>query len=281
MSNDYFLYILQDKSNFIKIRKITDNEHEIFKKASIFLNKLNTKLYFFRFVDYDYNELKNYKNAYNEDINNYPASIDNNTLLFEFFKLLHNYLSSTNLFLNQYSANVKRDYETELFDEFEELRRTLFDEHLSYKIIYELRNELHHSTLPGITINAQRESPTHPLEAKFYIQKNYLKVGKLKNDPKFQQLNDLIDIYEHMENMNSYLMILVKKILKYELDIHLDYYEFLKGLIDEIDIEGKPCIIRFKEYTSEGIKPNIVFLDTQLIELINKIKIFKEELIIE
>jgi len=278
MGDDYYLNVLHEKNNFKLIRKLTDEEYERFNKASIFMQKLNTKLYFFRMVDYDYIELKNFEKLYNDNINYYPLSVNFNDIIFSFFKLLNNYLSSVILFLNQYGANVKRDYEKELVDEFNELRNNLHYEHLSYRIIYELQNELRHSKIPDFTIKAKRSGYLKPLEAKFYIKKDYLNFGKLKKDSEFQELDDLIDIYKHMENMNSYLLELANKILKYELDIHFDYYEFLKSLINEVDIEGEVCVIKYNEFNEVKIQPNITFIDKRFIELINKIKMYKEVL---
>jgi len=278
MSDDYYLNVLHEKNNFKLIRKLTDEEYERFNKASIFMQKLNTKLYFFRMVDYDYIELKNFEKLYNTNINYYPLSVNVNEIIFSFFKLLNNYLSSVTLFLNQYGANVKRDYEKELVDEFNELRNNLHYEHLSYKIIYELQNEVRHSKIPDFTIKAKRSGYLKPLEAKFYIKKDYLNFGKLKKDSEFQELDDLIDIYKHMENMNSYLLELASKILKYELDLHLDYYEFLKSLIDEVDIEGEVCVMKYNEFSEVKIQPNITFIDKRFIELIDKIKMYKDVL---
>ena len=278
MRDDYYLNVLQEKNNFKLIRKLTDEEYERFNKASIFMQKLTTKLYFFIFVYYDYIELKNFEKSYNDNINYYPLSENVNEVIFSFFKLLNNYLSSVTLFLNQYGANVKRDYEKELVVEFNELRNNLHYEHLSYRIIYELQNEVRHSKIPDFTIKAKRSGYLKPLEAKFYIKKDYLNFGKLKNDVEFQELDDLIDIYKHMENMNSYLLELASKILKYELDLHLDYYEFLKSLINEVDIEGEVCIMNYNEFTEVQIQPNITFIDKRFIELIDKIKMYKDVL---
>lgn len=173
---------------------------------------------------------------------------------------------------------MKRDYEKELVDEFNELRNNLHYEHLSYRIIYELQNEVRHSKIPDFTIKAKRSGYLKPLEAKFYIKKDYLNFGKLKKDSEFQELDDLIDIYKHMENMNSYLLELASKILKYELDLHLDHYEFLKSLINEVDIECEVCVIKYNEFSEVKIQPNITFIDKRFIELINKIKMYKEVL---
>lgn len=278
MCDDYYLNVLQDKNNFKLIRKLTDEEYERFNKASIFMQKLNTKLYFFRMVDYDYIELKNFEKSYNDNINYYLISVNINEVIFSFFKLLNNYLSSVILFLNQYGANVKRDYEKDLVDEFNELRNNLHFEHLSYRIIYELQNEVRHSKIPAFTIKAKRSGYLKPLEAKFYIEKDYLNFGKLKKDSEFQELEDLIDIYKHMENMNSYLLELAGKILKYELDLHLEYYEFLKSLINEIDIEGEICVVKYNEFSELKIQPSITFIDKRFIELIDKIKMYKDVL---
>lgn len=278
MSDDYYLNVLHDENNFKVIRKLTVDEYKKFNEASIFMQKLNVKLYFFRMVDYDYIELKNFEKLYNDKINYYPLSVNVNEIIFSFFKLLNNYLSSVILFLNQYGTNVKRDYEKELVDEFNELRNNLHYEHLSYRIIYELQNEVRHSKIPDFTINATRSGFLKPLEAKFYIKKDYLNFGKLKKDPEFQELDDLIDIYKHMGNMNSYLLELASKILKYELYLHLEYYEFLKSLINEVDIEGEVCVMKYNEFSEEKIQPSITFIDKRFIELIDKIKMYKDVL---
>ena len=278
MSDDYYLNVLYEENNFKVIRKLAVEEYEKFNKASSFMQKLTTKLFFFRMVDYDYLELKNFETLYNEKINYYPLSANINEIIFSFFKLLNNYLSSVTLFLNQYGANVKRDYEKKLVDEFNELRKNLYYNHLSYKIIYELQNEVRHSKIPDFTIKAKRSGYLKPLEAKFYIKKDYLNFGKLKKDSEFQELDDLIDIYKHMENMNSYLLELASKILKYELDLHLDYYEFLKKLISEVDIEGEICVIKYNEFSEIKIQPRITFIDKKFIELIDKIKVYEDVL---
>lgn len=155
MEENYFLQVLTDKNEFINIRELSQEEYLKFNQASIFMYKLDMKLFFFWMVDYDFIELKNFEKEYNAQININPLSVDIHVEIFEFFRLLHNYLSSVNLFLNQYHANVKRDYAEELFGEFDELRRTLYAEHLSYRIIYELRNEMHHSKLPSVKFKNQ------------------------------------------------------------------------------------------------------------------------------
>ncbi|WP_286008658.1 hypothetical protein [Methanobrevibacter woesei] len=75
--------------------------------------------------------------------------------------------------------------------------------------------------------------------------------------------------------MNYYLLELANKILKYELDLHLDHYEFLKSLINEVDIEGEVCVIKYNEFNEVKIQSNIIFINKRFIELINKIKCIK------
>lgn len=278
MSDDYYLYVLHDGNNFEFIRKLTDDERAKFNKASMFMQKLNIKLYFFRMVDDDYFELKNFKTTYNYNLNCNFLPININEISFNFFKLLNNYLSSVVLFLNQYEVNVKRDYENELVDEFNELRKNLHHDHLSYRIIYELQNEVRHSKIPDFKIKTSRSGFLKPFETKFYIEKDYLNIRKLKTDDEFQELGDLIDIYKHMENMNSYLFKLARKILKYELNLHLEYYEFLKSLITEVDVEGEPCVMEYNEFSEVKMQPSITFIDKRFIELINKIKMYKDVL---
>lgn len=278
MQDDYCLYVLQSPNNFKQIRNLSNEEYQTFKEASTFLHKLTVKLYFFRTVIHNYNELKNFEEKYNEEINYYPLSIDEKEIIFEFTRLLHNYLSSVNLFIEQYRANVKRDYESKLFEEFDELRKDLHAENLSYKIISELRNRIHHSKIPSVKIKAKRNTSQGTLEAKFYIEKDYLNVKKLKNDEEFKQLDELIDIDEHVENMNSYLLKLTNKILKYELDLHLEHYDFLKNLIDEIEIEGMPCVMKYDEFSETRIQPSIHFIDQRFIELIDKVKMHRDVL---
>lgn len=279
MSDNHYLNVLQENNNFKLIRELTDYETETFFKASRYMQKLNTKLYFFRTVDYNYNELKKFKKEYNNLINSQSLyALDENSVYFEFTRLLHNYLSSVNLFLNQYGANVKRDYEKEFFKEYDELRKDLHAENLSYRIIYEFQNEIRHSKIPSITITAKRKGYLEPLEAKFYIQKDYLNIKRLKKDREFQDLDEEIDIYEHMENMNSCLFELAGIILKFELDLHIEYYDFLKRLVGEIGVEGRPCVMNYKEFSELKIKPSITFIDEKFIRLIDKIKIYKDAL---
>ena len=276
MCESYYLNVLHENNNFKLIRELTNDEKETFFKAQTLMHKLNVKLTFFRIIDHDYNELKNFEKEYNKQINYFPVSIDGNYLLFEFTRLIHNYLSSVNLFLNQYDANVKRDYEKEFFEEYNELKKDLHAENLSYRIIYEFQNEIRHSRIPSLTIESERKGFLEPLEAKFYIQKDYLNINKLKKDEEFQNLDDLIDIYEHMENMNSYLFELASIILKFELNLHDEYYDFLKGLVGEIEVDGRPCVMNYKEFDENSIKPSISFIDKRFIELIDKVKKYKD-----
>ena len=276
MCKEYYLNVLQENNIFKLIRKLTPNEKETFFKAQTFMHKLHVKLYFFRIVDHDYNELKKFEKEYDNQINYQPLSaLDEDSVLFEFTRLLHNYLSSVNLFLNQYQANVKRDYENKIFKEYDKVRKDLHAQNLSYRIIYELQNEVRHSRIPNITIKAKRKYFMGPLKAKFYIEKDYLNIKGLKKDEEFHDLNE-IDIYEHMENMNSYLFELASIILKFELDLHDEYYDFLKGLVGEIDVDGRPCVMNYKEFDENSIKPSISFIDKRFIELIDKVKKYKD-----
>ena len=98
----------------------TNDEKKTFFKAQTLMHKLNIKLYFFRIIDHNFNELKNFKKEYNNQINYFPLSIDENYIIFEFTRLIDNYLSSVNL-----------------FEEYDELRKNLHAKNLSYRIIYE------------------------------------------------------------------------------------------------------------------------------------------------
>lgn len=69
MSENYYLNVLQENNHFELIRKLTDDEKEAFFKASTYMQKINTKLFFFRIVDYNYNELKKFEKEYNNLIN--------------------------------------------------------------------------------------------------------------------------------------------------------------------------------------------------------------------
>lgn len=276
MCENYYLNVLQENNYFKLIKQLSNDEKETFFKAKTFMHKLNVKLFFFRTVDHDYNELKKFEKKYNEQINYQSFStIDENAVLFEFTRLLHNYLSSVNLFLNQYDANVKRDYEKELFKEYDELRKDLHAENLSYRIIYELQNEVRHSRIPHVTIKAKRKYFMGPFEAKFYIEKDYLNIKGLKKDEEFQNL-DKIDSYEHIENMNSYIFELASIILKFELDTNGKYYDFLKGLVEEIDVDGRPCVMNYRVVNENTIKPSISFIDKRFIELIDNVKKCKD-----
>jgi len=275
MCENYYLQVLHENNHLKFIRELTNDEKKTFFKAKTIIHKLNIKLYFFRIIDHNFNELKNFKKEFKNQINYFPLSIDENYIIFEFTRLIHNYLSSVYLFLNQYAANVKRDYENEFFEEYNELRKNLHAKNLSYRIIYEFQNKIRHSEIPAVTIKGKRKGHYGPLEAKFYIQKDYLNIKKLKKDNEFQNLDDLIDIYEHMENMNSYLFELANIILKFELDLHIEYYDFLKKLVEEIDIDGRPCVINNKELNEFSIKPSISFIDKRFIELIDKVKKYK------
>ena len=84
MSDDYYLNVLHDENNFKLIRKLSVDEYDKFNKASVFMQKLNVKLYFFRMVDYSYIELKNFEKAYNDNINYYPLSVNINEIIFNF-----------------------------------------------------------------------------------------------------------------------------------------------------------------------------------------------------
>ena len=275
MCEDHYLNVLQENNTFKLIRKLTTDEKEMFFKAKTFMHKLNVKLFFFRIVDHDYSELKKFEEEYNEKINCYSFyTIDENSVLFEFTRLLHNYLSTVNLFLNQYQANVKRDYEKEFFKEYNELRKNLYSENLSYRIIYELQNEVRHSKIPSIKIKAKRKHFMDTLEAKFYIEKDYLNINRLKKDREFQELEE-IDIYEHVENMNSYLFEMASIILKFELDLHSEYYDFLNRLVGEINVDGRPCVMNYNVFNEHTIKPSISFIDKRFIELIDKVKKYK------
>lgn len=98
-----------------------------------------------------------------------------------------------------------------------------------------------------------------------------MNIKGLKKDREFQDLDELIDIYEHMENMNAYLLELANIILKFELDLHIEYYDFLKKLVGEIYVEGRPCVMNYKELNEFKIKPSITFIDKRFIELIEKV----------
>ena len=55
------------------------------------------------------------------------------------------------------------------------------------------------------------------------------------------------------------------------MNIHIEYYDFLKRLVEEIDTEGCLCVMNYKEFNEKSIKPNISFIDKRFIDLIDKV----------
>ena len=63
MCENHYLNVLEENNSFKLIRELTDDETETFFKAQRLMHKLNVKLSFFRIVNYDYNELKNFEKS--------------------------------------------------------------------------------------------------------------------------------------------------------------------------------------------------------------------------
>ena len=270
MNDDYFLTIIsEDYTEINDIRKLSHEEIENFKIASKILHKLDSKLYFYYMVDYSYNELIQFKEDISSEIME-EGLLFNEMSTFEYYRLLHNYLSSVNLFLNQYSANIKRDYDKSFYDEFDTLRKDLYSENISYRIIYNLRNELEHSKLPDFELSMKRKN-FYEFECVITVPRDFLlTLDKLKNDDELKKMDEEIDILEQMKNMNSYLRVLAKKIIEYELNNRWEYYEFLKSLSNEVKIPGK-LVISKNKFIGEKIQKNYKVLNENLIEFLDNI----------
>ena len=281
MQNDYFLTIITDNHTKIEdIRKLSQEEVEKFKKASKILHKLYSKLYFYYMVDYGYNELIEYKNSLNSEITK-EGLLFNEMFTFEYYRLLHNYLSSVNLFLNQYSANIKRDYDKSFSDEFDTLCKDLYAENISFRIIYHLRNELEHSKLPDFGIDMKRKN-FYEFECVITIPRDFLlTIDKLKNDEELKKMEEEIDIIEQMRNMNSYLRILAKKIIEYELNNLWEYYEFLKSLLNEVKIQGKLLVSKNLYFSENGFQKSFKFIRKDLINLLDNMSLSNKSIFLE
>ena len=80
-----------------------------------------------------------------------------------------------------------------------------------------------------------------------------------------------IDIFEHMTNMNSYLAILEKKIIEYELDNRWEYYDFIKSLINEVKVPGKLVISKHFNFNEKGFQQQYKFINKRLINFMDHI----------
>ena len=114
----------------IPIKDLTIGEYDKFKKSINSLYRLDKKLMFLKIVYWNYNDLKQTEISYNENIK-YNSFHLGDEQLFNVLRYIHNYLSSTNMFIQQYGANVKRE-NPKLFDEFNEHRKDLYHKNLSY-----------------------------------------------------------------------------------------------------------------------------------------------------
>ena len=247
------------------IKDLSIDEYDKYKKASNTLYRIDRKLMFLRMVYWNYRDLKQFEIDYNKHIqtNSFYFGDD---YLFNIIRYIHNYLSSVNMFVKQYEANVKREA-PESFDEFDEHRKDLHFENVSYRIIWELRNELQHSKMPDINIKFVKNSNNY-FEMKIYIKKEFLlSIDKLKKDYDVKQLDENVDLFEHCNNMNKYLNEIARDVFLNELkEIYEDYF-FLKNLVNEIHIDGEP----FVEKSYNGIKPEYTMINIRLINFIGKL----------
>lgn len=247
------------------IRDLSIDEYNKYKKASNTIYKVDRKLMFLRMVYWNYNDLKQCEIDYNKDIQTNSFYLGDE-YLFNILRHVHNYLSSVNMFVKQYEANVKRET-PKSFNEFDKHRKDLHFENVSYRVIWELRNELQHSKMPDINIKFIKNSNNY-FEMKIYIKKEFLlSIDKLKNDDGVKQLDDNVDLFEHSNNMNKYLNELARDVFLNELKKLYGDYLFLKNLVNEIHIDGYPCV----EKSYNGIKPEYTMINTRLINFIGKL----------
>lgn len=217
---------------------------------------------FLKIVYWNYNDLKQTEISYNENIK-YNSFHLGDEQLFNVLRYIHNYLSSTNMFIQQYGANVKRE-NPKLFDEFNEHRKDLYHKNLSYRLIWELRNELQHSKMPDLNIKFIKDKNNY-FKMKIYIKKDFLlTINKLKEDDELKQLEENIDLFEHASNMNGYLIDLAKSVFLNELDEIIDHYYFLKNELNNIAIEGHPFI----EKSFNNGNPEFTFFNIDFMKFI-------------
>ena len=50
------------------------------------------------------------------------------------------------------------------------------------------------------------------------------------------------------------------------------------SLLKNVDIEGEVCVMKYNEFSEVKIQPSITFIDKRFIELIDKIKMYKDVL---
>jgi hypothetical protein len=249
----------------IPIRELNIDEYNRCKKACNTLYKVDRKLMFLRMVYWNFNDLKKCEIDYNEHIQSNSFYFDDD-YLFNIIRHVHNYLSSVNMFVKQYEANVKRGT-PKYFDEFDEHRKDLHFKNVSYRIIWELRNELQHSKMPDINIKFVKNSKNY-FEMKIYIKKDYLlSIDKLKRDNEVKHLDNNVDLFKHSNNMNKCLNELARDVFLNELKEIMEDYVFLKNLVNEIHIDGEPCI----EKSYNGIKPEYTMINIRLIDFIENL----------
>ncbi len=86
-------------------------------------------------------------------------------------------------------------------------------------------------------------------------------------------MEEEIDIIEQMRNMNSYLRILAKKIIEYELNNRWEYYEFLKSF--------KLLVSKNLYFSENGFQKSFKFIRKDLINLLDNMSLSNKSIFLE
>lgn len=233
---------MDDKKHISVIRAISEDEYnqisEIIKDMERieFIHSAKAPL-----VE-NYQEIMNLVESY---INNKSQPI-----IFKYYIVIRvqNFLSSVRGFIDTFAHTLSDEYgkDSDIYNEFKQLKSKMYDKHFSYRFIETLRNYSQHRALPITSLNFSSEN--HKKVVRVIIKKEKLlsdsKIsGKMKEDIRLN-CSDEIDLLPHLSTMFGSIIMIHDEMMKSV--IKEDKCEAFFGFEKEfIGSQGSPLLLDY------------------------------------
>jgi len=253
------LIIIENKhcnKNIKVIREINDSEYKDYKTAVNCINHFMYKQQLFTIVLWNYNDFQNLLDRYleeytkNQSMNSFRVEIN----LLDINRHILNYLSSFHTFINHNTIIIHKSYGkySKKRNDFKKVLSKTFDNHFSYRFLYQLRNYAQHCGMPVgiITFDSKIVDPQsteihHSLIVNFdrdELLNNYDKWRKLI--PEIQELPPQFEIKPIIDELMNCIERINYFLIKEDLPELIQSVQFIKQLISSTkDMEGTPCIL--------------------------------------
>ncbi len=239
---------------FENIRELSEFDLEQIETATTLLGAFNASFSLFEICQENYQSVEEF---YRQLCTIKGLNLEKgHRLLVKCNTLVINYLSAFRTFIDHQERALKKisNEQLDLYSEFKKQTALHFDQNLSYRFLWYLRNYVQHCGLPlgGVEIKpAENEEGSDISNSSIYLNRDTLlhDFGDWKGVRKeLQNFPEEIDVIPHIRSLQESLNNITSFMAYSHLERLGEHWNYLVGIVNEVAEkypDGAPCIAKF------------------------------------